>query len=135
MRKLIRGAEDIIKNARVSSDRRSSVEYAEKKVYDISEELDTSTLTNLNAEVPTILNKFENIQKDKNFFQGLKTGFTGLDRLTNGLHAGNLVILAARPSIGKTTLAMNIVENVAVRERAVCAVFALEMTKRKTRRR
>lgn len=129
LRKLIRGAEDIIKNARVSSDRRSSVEYAEKKVYDISEELDTSTLTNLNAEVPTILNKFENIQKDKNFFQGLKTGFTGLDRLTNGLHAGNLVILAARPSIGKTTLAMNIVENVAVRERAVCAVFALEMTK------
>ena len=129
LRKLIRGAEDIIKNARVSSDSRSSVEYAEKKVYDISEELDTSTLTNLNAEVPTILKKFENIQKDKNFFQGLKTGFTGLDRLTNGLHAGNLVILAARPSIGKTTLAMNIVEKVAVRERAVCAVFALERTK------
>ena len=129
LRKLIKSAEAIIKDAQGSSDRMRSVAFAEKSVYDISEELDTSTLSNLTGQVPQVLKKFENIQKDKNYFQGLKTGFTGLDRLTNGLHAGNLVILAARPSIGKTTLAMNIVENVAVREKAVCAVFALEMTK------
>ena len=129
LRKLIKSAQEIIKNAQTSSDRFKSVAFAEKSVYDISEELDTSTLSNLTAQVPDVLKKFENIQKDKNYFQGLKTGFTGLDKLTNGLHAGNLVILAARPSIGKTTLSMNIVENVAVRENAVCAVFALEMTK------
>lgn len=129
LRKLIKSAEAIIKDAQGSSDRMRSVAFAEKSVYDISEELDTSTLSNLTGQVPQVLKKFENIQKDKNYFQGLKTGFTGLDRLTNGLHAGNLVILAARPSIGKTTLAMNIVENIAVREKAVCAVFALEMTK------
>ena len=129
LRRLIRGAEEIAKEARASSDYVKSVSFAEKSIYSISEELDNSTLTNINTAFNSILDKFENIQKDKNFLQGLKTGFTGLDSLTNGFHPGNLIILAARPSIGKTTFAMNIVENVAVREGAVCAVFALEMTK------
>ena len=88
LRKLIKSAEAIIKDAQGSSDRMRSVAFAEKSVYDISEELDTSTLSNLTGQVPQVLKKFENIQKDKNYFQGLKTGFTGLDRLTNGLHAG-----------------------------------------------
>ena len=128
LRRLIRSAEDIIKEAKNSSDFVRSVSFAEKKIYDISEDLDNSTLTNINTAFSGILEKFENIQKDKNYLQGLKTGFTGLDNLTNGFKPGNLVILAARPSIGKSTLAMNIVENVALRENAVCAVFALEMT-------
>ncbi|MBQ7373355.1 MAG: replicative DNA helicase [Clostridia bacterium] len=129
LRKLIRSADEIAKEARSSSDFLRSVSFAEKSIYDISEQLDNSTLSNINTAFNGILDKFENIQKDKNFLQGLRTGFTGLDALTNGFHGGNLVILAARPSIGKTTFAMNIVENVAVREGAVCAVFALEMTK------
>ncbi len=128
LRRLIRSAEDIIKEAKNSSDFVRSVSFAEKKIYDISEDLDNTTLTNINTAFSGILEKFENIQKDKNYLQGLKTGFTGLDNLTNGFKPGNLVILAARPSIGKSTLAMNIVENVALRENAVCAVFALEMT-------
>ena len=52
-----------------------------------------------------------------------------MDKFTNGFRRGNLIILAARPSNGKTTLAMNIVENAAIQSDAVCAVFALEMTK------
>ncbi len=129
LRKLIRSADEIAKEARSSSDFLRSVSFAEKSIYDISEQLDNSTLSNINTAFNGILDKFENIQRDKNFLQGLRTGFTGLDALTNGFHGGNLVILAARPSIGKTTFAMNIVENVAIREGAVCAVFALEMTK------
>ena len=128
LRRLIRSAEEIIKECKNSNDYNRSVSFAEKSVYDISEELDSSTLTNINASFNGILDKFENIQKDKDYLQGLKTGFTGLDNLTNGFKPGNLIILAARPSIGKSTLAMNIVENVALRENAVCAVFALEMT-------
>ena len=129
LRKLIRSADEIAKEARSSSDFLRSVSFAEKSIYDISEQLDNSTLSNINTAFNGILDKFENIQRDKNFLQGLRTGFTGLDALTNGFHGGNLIILAARPSIGKTTFAMNIVENVAIREGAVCAVFALEMTK------
>ena len=128
LRRLIRSAEEIIKDCKNSIDYNRSVSFAEKSIYDISEELDSSTLTNINVSFNGILDKFENIQKDKNYLQGLKTGFTGLDNLTNGFKPGNLIILAARPSIGKSTLAMNIVENVAIRENAVCAVFALEMT-------
>ena len=128
LRRLIRSAEEIIKDCKNSIDYNRSVSFAEKSIYDISEELDNTTLTNINVSFNSILDKFENIQKDKNYLQGLKTGFTGLDNLTNGFKPGNLIILAARPSIGKSTLAMNIVENVALRENAVCAVFALEMT-------
>ena len=129
LRKLIKSSEAIIKDSANSIDSFKSVAFAEKSVYDISEELDTSTLGNIVVAFPSILDKFESIQKDKNFMQGIKTGFTGFDNLTNGLHRGNLVILAARPSIGKTTLAMNIVENMAIKDNAVCAVFALEMTR------
>ncbi len=129
LRKLIRCSEAISKDAKSSDNGVKSVAYAEKLIYDISEQLDSSSLTNVNENVDGVLEVFQKIQSDKNYLQGLHTGFTALDDLTNGLHKGNLIILAARPSVGKTTLAMNIVENVAVRHNAVCAVFALEMTK------
>ena len=129
LRKLIRCSDAISKDAKSSDNGTKSVAYAEKLIYDISEQLDTSSLTNVNENVDGVLEVFQKIQSDKNYLQGLHTGFTAFDDLTNGLHKGNLIILAARPSVGKTTLAMNIVENVAIRHNAVCAVFALEMTK------
>lgn len=129
LRKLIRCSDAISVDAKSSDNGSKSVAYAEKLIYDISEQLDTSSLTSVNENVDQVLNTYQKIQSDKNYLQGLHTGFTAFDDLTNGLHKGNLIILAARPSVGKTTLAMNIVENVAVRHNAVCAVFALEMTK------
>ncbi len=69
------------------------------------------------------------MSKDANAFTGLKSGFKMMDKYFNGFRRGNLIILAARPSNGKTTLAMNIVENAALQSNAVCAVFSLEMTK------
>ena len=129
LRKLIKCSDSISKDAKSSDNGSKSLAYAEKLIYDISEELDTSSLTDVNENVDDVLATFQKIQSDKNYLQGLHTGFTAFDDLTNGLHKGNLIILAARPSVGKTTLAMNIVENVAIRHNAVCAVFALEMTK------
>lgn len=129
LRKLIKASQNIEKDAFSSADHRNSLSYAEKLIYDISENIDTTSLTNINENVKGVLELYENIQADKNFLQGLYTGYIGFDDATNGLHKGNLIILAARPSVGKTTLAMNIVENVAMRHGAVCAVFALEMTK------
>ena len=129
LRKLIKCSDSISKDAKSSDNGSRSLAYAEKLIYDISEELDTSSLTDVNENVDDVLATFQKIQSDKNYLQGLHTGFTAFDDLTNGLHKGNLIILAARPSVGKTTLAMNIVENVAIRHNAVCAVFALEMTK------
>ena len=60
-------------------------------------------------------------------FRGVETGFRHLDRTTNGLQKSDLIVLAARPGMGKTSLAMNIVENAALRKGKVCAVFSLEM--------
>lgn len=129
LRKLIRAADNIATDARVSTDSTESVARAEKSIYDISQQLQTTSLTNINENTGEVLSLYENIQNDKNFLQGLNTGFTELDKLTNGLKKGNLVILAARPAVGKTTLVMNIVANTAIKYSSVCAVFALEMTK------
>ena len=129
LRKLIRSAEEIIKDAKLSTDSTKSLALAESRIYEISEQLDTSSLTNIRENVDEVIEMFSKIQQDKNYNQGLKTGFTVYDKMTKGLHKGNLVIVAARPSIGKTTLVMNIVEHVAIKSNAVCAVFALEMTK------
>jgi replicative DNA helicase len=61
--------------------------------------------------------------------KGISTGFTKLDEMTSGLHSGELIILAARPSMGKTALAMNIMEYIAADSQLPCAVFSLEMSK------
>ena len=59
---------------------------------------------------------------------GISTGFAELDRMTNGLHAAEMIVIAARPSMGKTALAMNIAEHVAINEKLPVAVFSLEMS-------
>lgn len=129
LRSLITSSNKIIEDATVSTDSDHSLSYAQKLIFDISNTDDKHNLEKLGLYFDPVLDRFERLQKDKNYNTGLKTGFTQLDYVTNGLHKGNLIILAARPSVGKTTLAMNIVENVAIREKAVCAVFELEMTK------
>lgn len=67
-------------------------------------------------------------RENKNDIIGLATGFIDLDRMTSGLQDGELVIVAARPSMGKTALAMNIVEHVALAEKKAAAVFSMEMS-------
>ncbi len=129
LRRLITGSNKIIEDASNSLDSRKSLSFAEQTIFDISDDNDKRGLEKLNLFFQPVIDKFEKLEKDKNFSTGLKTGFARLDYMTNGLHKGNLIILAARPSVGKTTLAMNIVENVAIHNDAVCAVFALEMTK------
>jgi replicative DNA helicase len=59
---------------------------------------------------------------------GIATGFTDLDKMTDGLHAGEMIVIAARPSMGKTSLAMNIAENVVLNQKLPVGVFSLEMT-------
>jgi len=67
-------------------------------------------------------------RENKNDVIGLATGFVDLDRMTSGFQAGELIVIAARPSMGKTALAMNIVENVALDLKKACAVFSMEMS-------
>ncbi|MCM1234902.1 MAG: replicative DNA helicase [Ruminococcus flavefaciens] len=128
-RGLIRAARDIIDFAKNSDDSIKSVQYAEERVYGVSRTYDTSTVKDIRegSGINAVLDKFEKLAKDKDAYRGLSTGFTRLDRLTNGLQRSDLIVIAARPGMGKTSLAMNIIEHAALSDNAVCAVFSLEM--------
>ena len=128
LRKLIRGSADVIEECRKSADKQTALSFAEKTVYDISTSADTSEMVKIGKILPDVLNKFDELTNDKSSLKGIKTGFKSLDYLTNGLHKSDLVIIAARPAVGKTSFAMNIVENVALQGYS-CAVFSLEMGK------
>ncbi|MBQ9117687.1 MAG: replicative DNA helicase [Clostridia bacterium] len=128
-RKLIRAARKIIENSLNGADGKDALSFAEKSVYDISRETDRSSLKGM-AEgdvVGEVLHKFEILQSNPDAYRGVPTGFKHFDRITNGLQGGALVVLAARPGMGKTSLAMNIVEHAALKKDKVCAVFSLEM--------
>ena len=128
LRRLIKGSAEIIDECKTSTDKASALSFAEKMVYDISSETDTSEVEKIGNLIPVVLNKFDELTNDKSSMKGIKTGFKGLDYLTNGLHKSDLVIIAARPAVGKTSFAMNIVESVALQGYS-CAVFSLEMGK------
>lgn len=130
-RSLIRAAKDIITNSMTSPEDREAISYAEKLVYDVSKQEDRSELTGLADGVilGDIIHKFEEIQSDPNAFRGVETGFKHLDRITHGLQKGAVIILAARPGVGKTSFAMNIVEHACLNKKCVAAVFSLEMTR------
>lgn len=128
-RKLIRAARDVIKFSQTSDDNLKSVQYAEALIYDISKVNDSSSVKDIRQSdgIDAVISRFEMLGKDKNAFRGVQTGIIKLDKLTNGLQKTDLLVLAARPGMGKTSLAMNIVENAALNNDKVCAVFSLEM--------
>lgn len=128
-RGLIRAAREIIEYSKSGEDSVSSIQFAEEKIYAVSKSNDTSSMKDIRegSGVAAVLDKFEKIAKNKDAFKGVLTGFTRLDKLTNGLQKSDLIVVAARPGMGKTSLAMNIIENAAVGSDAVCAVFSLEM--------
>ena len=128
LRRLIKGSAEIIETCKTSSDKVTALSFAEKMVYDISNDSDTSEVVRIDSVLPQVMSKFDELTKDKSSLKGIKTGYKDLDKLIKGLHKSDLMILAARPAVGKTSFAMNIVENVALQGYS-CAVFSLEMGK------
>lgn len=128
LRNLIDGAAKIIDECGQSQDEKNSLALAEKTVYDISNDADTSEIYKINAVLPDVMTTLDELSKNSSKFRGIRTGYRGLDYLLNGFHGSDLMILAARPAMGKTSLAMNLVENIALSGKS-CAVFSLEMSK------
>ncbi len=128
-RALIRAARDIAENCQKGLEEREALAFAEKQVYDISKQEDATMLSSLGdgSVLMQVIKKFEDIQSDPNAFRGVETGFKHLDRITNGLQKSDLIVIAARPGMGKTSLAMNIVEHACLRKGKIAAVFSLEM--------
>jgi replicative DNA helicase len=101
----------------------------EAKLLEVSEKGLTQGFQSLHQIVEQSFGSIDNLYKQSREVTGLATGFTELDRMTSGLQKGELIIIAARPSIGKTALAINIAQNAAIRGQATVAVFSLEMSK------
>src|SRR3954469_697323 len=100
----------------------------ERDVLKIAEErvaIGNKTIKDL---VHTAINTIEDYHTRGGALTGLGTGFPDLDRMTSGLHGGEMIVIAARPSMGKTSLAMNIAEHVSIEEKQPVGVFSLEMT-------
>lgn len=127
LRQLINAGQSIIENSYEAEDKDSALMYAEKQVFDLSQSKETSSLTHVEGAIKEVIDKFNLLARDRDALRGLKTGFYGLDKLTNGLQKSDLVLVAARPGVGKTSFSMNVINNIALNG-GTCAVFSLEMS-------
>jgi len=106
----------------------SLLDEVERDVLRISEERVEASTNTIKDLVHRAINTIEIYHQRQGMLTGIGTGFVDLDKMTSGLHEGEMIVIAARPSTGKTSLAMNIAEHVAVDERLPVGVFSLEMT-------
>ena len=128
LRKLIRAAEQILEDSYAGQKENQEIlEIAEKAIYDVTMRKGGEELQPIQ---PVLINTFEKIEqlvKNHGRIEGVPTGYSELDDLLTGLHPGELVLVAGRPAMGKTSLGMNFIENAAIRANKKAAVFSLEM--------
>lgn len=131
-RKLIRSGQEIIEDAFENEDKDKSLQFAEQVIFDIAEKEGRSSLEHVgrsDGAVKKVIDKFGEIAKDPTVLKGIPTGFTDFDKITNGLQNSDLILLAARPGVGKTSFSMNILVHAATELNKKCAIFSLEMSK------
>jgi replicative DNA helicase len=131
LRKLVSASDEIATNAFNPQGRpvASIVDEAEQKIFNIGEQGSRMKrgFQAMDTLVVDLLDRVQEMADNPNDVTGVPTGFYDLDRMTAGFQAGDLIVLAARPSMGKTALAINIAENVALQEGLPVAVFSREM--------
>lgn len=129
LRKLISASNEIIeKSFKENDDVQKIIELAESRIFSISQNRSINSFSDIKDVLMTVFNQLEERAKSKGSLTGLTTGYTDLDRMTSGLQKSDLILIAARPSMGKTALALNISMN-AVKTGASVALFSLEMSK------
>ena len=130
VRQLMGVAKDILQDAGDEPDADLLLENAEQRIYEIRSGRDSSALTPLSSSMVETLTNLQKISgPDADKYKGIPTGFRLLDTVLTGLGRGDLVILAARPGMGKTSFALNIATRVAMQQKVPVAIFSLEMTK------
>lgn len=130
-RKLIKASEDIVNLS--FSDSVTSVqeilEEAEKRLFSVSQRTTKQDLVSIEQILAEGFDRLDELHKNKGRLRGVRTGWTDLDNKTAGLQRSDLIILAARPAMGKTTFVGNLVQNVATIEKQPVLFFSLEMSK------
>ncbi|MDR0220616.1 MAG: replicative DNA helicase [Lachnospiraceae bacterium] len=130
LRKLIRLTNDISNNCYAGKESLENIlEDTEKRVFDLIQKSHSGEFVPIRTIVNNALDKIELASKIKSNVTGIATGFADLDYKTAGLQPSDLILLAARPSMGKTALALNIAQYVAFKSKECIAIFSLEMSK------
>ena len=112
-----------------SADVSESIDRAEQELYSVSDRRVESGFAALKTLLHSAYDRLDYLHQHKGEISGIRTGFADLDALTSGLQKSDLIMLAARPSIGKTSFALNFAEHAAVREGKTVGLFSLEMSK------
>lgn len=129
LRKLIRTATEIVSRGYTSGeDLRTILDDAERRILEISGQTSREGFVPIREVLMDVFDRVETLYQRKGATTGICSGFPDLDDMTAGFQRNDLIIIAARPSVGKTAFALNIVQNVAVRGKEIVAVFSLEMS-------
>jgi len=130
LRRLIGQANDIISlSYNENMDLESMLDKAEQKLFSVSQQYLKQNFVPLSDILHETFDRIDELHREKGKLRGVATGFTDLDNKLGGLQKSDLIILAARPSMGKTSLALDIVRNVALGQKKAVGVFSLEMSK------
>ncbi len=131
LRKLIGAAHEITRLGYTedSEEIDALLDQAQQQVYGVSQKHIKQTFTPIRGILSEAFDRIDELHREKGKMRGVPTGFRELDALLAGLQKSDLVILAARPSVGKTSLALDIARNVAIREKIPVGIFSLEMSK------
>ena len=128
LRRLINVCDEINNDAYNESDVRAVVDSAEQRIFDLSHNSDSKEFRHIRDVLQNVYKDLENVSESKGAVSGAKTGFSGLDRMLVQMGKGDLVIVGARPGMGKTSFALNIATNVAKSSKKSVAIFSLEMS-------
>lgn len=130
LRKLIGTSNEIIKSCYASEQPVDDLlDLAESTIFRLSESRLRKGFTSIRDLIPSTFEDIEKLQSNQSGLTGLATGYDDLDVMTNGMHKGDLIIIAGRPSMGKSALAMNIAEHIAIKQNKGVGVFSIEMSK------
>ena len=129
LRKLIKSTEDITNKCYAGNETSDELlEEAEKEVFELVQRGHSSEIKSIKDITLDVIDRIEKASKTRGSITGIKTGFTKLDYKLSGLQPSDLILIAARPSVGKTALALNIAESVGVKQNIPMVIFSAEMS-------
>ena len=130
LRRLINVATDIVSQSYEPPENvEEFLDKAEQSIFDVARNTSSQSFVHLKEILSETFDRIETLSEKKTGVTGVSTGFFEFDKLTAGLQNSELIIIAARPSMGKTTLALNIAQHIAMNEKEPVAFFSLEMSK------
>ena len=129
LRRLIRASNEIMSRSYRDDDTADEIlQAAEKAIFDIAGQQFRTGFSEIAPIVGRVYDEIKERASQKSAVTGLETGFKDLDRITSGLHPSDLIIVAARPGLGKTSLCLNIATHAAIRKKKSVGIFSLEMS-------